>query len=110
MKEFTVFYKEKRSNETHQFETSVCAGSFKEAAQLARNDLEEQYEITEIRTNDYDYDLAWYAVQEDVADSCDFGSFDFDKAKEMLKEQGKGNIAVILDDVCVEVINYNELF
>ena len=58
--------------------------------------------------------MRWYAVQETPDDDWDWGSEDFDKAKEMLREQGDGLIAVIdvtdNDPLCVEEITYDEIF
>lgn len=53
----------------------------------------------------------WYAVQMDREDAWDNGTFDYDEAIEMLKEQGTGLIAVIDDDakVCVEEIEYQDI-
>lgn len=56
----------------------------------------------------------WYAVQETPDDDWDWGSYDFEKAKEMLREQGCGLIAVIdvtdNDPLCIEEITYEKLF
>lgn len=52
----------------------------------------------------------WYAVQEQSSDEWDNGSFDFEEAKAMLKKQGYGLIAVIVDDFCEEEIAYNDLY
>lgn len=53
----------------------------------------------------------WYAVQKTREDAWDNGSQDYDKAVEMLKEQGEGLIAVIDEDTgcCIEEIEYNEV-
>lgn len=52
----------------------------------------------------------WYAVQETREDAWDYGSHEYGKAVEMLKEQGSGLIAVIDEDsnVCVEEIEYED--
>ena len=52
----------------------------------------------------------WYAVQETREDAWDYGSHEYEKAVEMLKEQGGGLIAVIDEDsnVCIEEIEYEE--
>lgn len=39
----------------------------------------------------------WYAVQRNNTDSWDFGSYDFEEAKQMLIDQGEGLIAVIAE-------------
>lgn len=56
----------------------------------------------------------WYAVQETSNDAWDHGSEDFDEAKEMLievlKEKGRGLIAVIENDYCSEEIYWDEIF
>jgi len=53
----------------------------------------------------------WYAVQRDREDAWDNGSFDYDEAVKMLKDQGEGLIAVIDDDakVCIEEIEFDEI-
>ncbi len=44
----------------------------------------------------------WYAVQEDPEDPWDYGTYDWEEAIEMLKAQGHGLIAVIInDDYCL---------
>lgn len=53
----------------------------------------------------------WYAVQSDMDDNdWGTGSYDFDKAKEMLKQYPEGRIAVIDHNICVEEIEYKEVF
>ena len=52
----------------------------------------------------------FYAVQRDRADAWDNGSDDLDTAKDMLKRQGAGLIAVIENGFCVEEINFFDLF
>ena len=58
--------------------------------------------------------MRWYAVQESPEDDWDWGSYEFDEAKEMLQEQGSGVIAVIdvtnNDPMCVKEITYEEIF
>lgn len=55
----------------------------------------------------------WYAVQNDSTDAWDNGSYDYDEAVEMLKEQGHGQIAVIDDSTddpfCLEEIKFEDL-
>lgn len=52
----------------------------------------------------------WYAVQIDSSDEWGNGSCDFEEAKAMLKKQGCGLIAVIVDDFCEEEIKFDDLF
>ena len=61
---------------------------------------------------DYDLDaLTWFAVQEDSADAWDNGTYNYEKAVQMLLEQGHGLIAVINEDTnyCVQEITYDEV-
>lgn len=51
----------------------------------------------------------WYAVQVERSDPWDYGSYDYDKAVEMLKKQGCGLIAVICVNVCVREITFEEI-
>ena len=53
----------------------------------------------------------WYAVQVNALDYWDYGSYDFDEAVEMLKEQCEGLIAVIDEDTnyCIEEIWLEEI-
>ena len=57
----------------------------------------------------------WYAVQTDRTDDWGTGSYDYDEAVQMLKEQGYGLIAVIdegsnpSEAVCVEEIEFDSL-
>lgn len=51
----------------------------------------------------------WFAVQEKNTDAWDYGSSEFAKACEMLKEQGCGLIAVIENDCCIKEYQYSEL-
>ena len=51
----------------------------------------------------------WYAVQSDSDDNdWGTGSFDYEEAKEMLRQYPEGKIAVIVNGVCVEEISYKE--
>lgn len=51
----------------------------------------------------------WYAVQETGEDAWDYGSYDYEEAVRMLKEQGHGQIAVIdKGDFCEDEISYEE--
>ena len=54
----------------------------------------------------------WYAVQETPDDDWDNGSYDYDEAVKMLKEQGHGLIAVIeesnQENFCIEEISFEE--
>lgn len=53
----------------------------------------------------------WYAVQKDREDAWDYGSFDLEEAKGMLKEQGYGLIAVIDENsnYCEDEIAYENI-
>lgn len=57
----------------------------------------------------------WYAVQESREDDWGAGSYDYEEAVQMLKEQGHGLIAVIdegndpSEAVCVEEIEFDSL-
>ena len=57
----------------------------------------------------------WYAVQESREDDWGTGSYDYEEAVQMLKEQGHGLIAVIdegsnpSEAVCVEEIEFDSL-
>ena len=52
----------------------------------------------------------WYAVQHERSDAWDYGSFDYDEACRMLKEQGEGWIAVIQNgNHCIDEIAYEDL-
>ena len=73
-----------------------------EQAQVVEEAVEEKEETMENKK--------WYAVQMSSSDDWDNGSFDFEEAKAMLKEQGSGLIAVIENDFCVEEITFEELF
>jgi hypothetical protein len=65
-------------------------------------------------TEIYTYDLSkltWFAVQEDSTDAWDNGTYNYEKAVQMLLEQGHGLIAVIdrEHDYCVQEITYDEV-
>jgi len=53
----------------------------------------------------------WYAVQESPEDAWDYGSNDFETAKEMLLNQGHGLIAEIDTETnfCLNQFWYNEM-
>lgn len=51
--------------------------------------------------------MKWYAVVRDSNDLWDYGSHDLEEAKEMLKSQGFGTIAVIDNDLCEDTITVN---
>ena len=53
----------------------------------------------------------WYAVQENPEDGWDYGSYDFNVAREMLMQQGKGLIAEIdtKTNFCLNQFWYEEL-
>lgn len=55
----------------------------------------------------------WYAVQTSREDDWSNGSYNYDEAVQMLKEQGCGLIAVIeevgTDACCIEEIKYEEV-
>lgn len=54
----------------------------------------------------------WYAVTDKLNDNVDWGngSYDLEEAKEMLREQGCGEIAVIENDVeCIDEIPFESL-
>lgn len=53
----------------------------------------------------------WYAVQSDREDTdWGTGSHDLEEAKELLKQYPEGRIAVIENDLCVEEIEYSEVW
>lgn len=54
----------------------------------------------------------WFAVQRESSDAWDNGSYDFEEAKQMLKEQGSGLIAVIdeEDSFCLQEFRYEDFF
>ena len=69
-------------------------------------------QLTEQETKDYELDaLTWFAVQEDSTDAWDNGTYNYEKAVQMLLEQGHGLIAVIdrEHDYCVQEITYDEV-
>jgi len=53
----------------------------------------------------------WYAVQMESTDDWGNGSYDYNEAVEMLKEQGAGLIAVIDEETnyCLEEIRFEEV-
>lgn len=53
----------------------------------------------------------WYAVQKAREDAWDYGSHDLEEAKQMLKEQGYGLIAVIDEDssFCEDEIEFEDI-
>lgn len=53
----------------------------------------------------------WFAVQRTSADAWDNGSHDLEEAKQMLREQGEGLIAVINENTsfCVEEFGIDEI-
>lgn len=59
----------------------------------------------------------WYAVTDKLNDNVDWGngSYNLEEAKKMLKEQGKGEIAVIdspenpADSLCIDEIQFESL-
>lgn len=69
-------------------------------------------QLTEQEIKDYELDaLTWFAVQEDSTDAWDNGTYNYEKAVQMLLEQGHGLIAVIdrEHDYCVQEITYDEV-
>lgn len=69
-------------------------------------------QLTEQEVYAYDLDeLTWFAVQEDSTDAWDNGTYNYEKAVQMLLEQGHGLIAVIAEDTnyCVQEITYDEV-
>ena len=52
----------------------------------------------------------WYAVQKSPEDAWDNGSYSYEEAEQMLREQGCGLIAVIVNgDYCKAEIHFDEL-
>lgn len=54
----------------------------------------------------------WYAITDKLNDNVDWGtgSYDLEEAKKMLKEQGRGEIAVIKNDAeCIDEIPFESL-
>ena len=69
-------------------------------------------QLNELGVYAYSLDeLTWFAVQEDSADAWDNGTYNYEKAVQMLLEQGHGLIAVIdrEHDYCVQEITYDEV-
>lgn len=70
-------------------------------------------DIEDENCTNFDYELieyrVWYAVQENSTDAWDKGTFDEKEAIEMLREQGRGLIAVIDRDVCIREIEFSEV-
>ena len=54
--------------------------------------------------------MKWYAVQESREDRWDYGSYSYEKALQMLKDQGYGLISVITNGCCENEITYEEAF
>lgn len=55
--------------------------------------------------------MKWYAIQETRHDTLEYGSYSFERALEMLKDQGYGLIAVIVNgNHCIKVIMYEEVY
>lgn len=54
----------------------------------------------------------WYAIQKDRTDGWDNGSYNYQDAIKILKNQGHGLIAVIDENTgcCIEEITFEELF
>lgn len=59
----------------------------------------------------------WYAVTDELNDDVDwgYGSYDLEEAKKMLREQGRGEIAVInkpenlAESLCIDEIPFESL-
>ena len=69
-------------------------------------------QLNELGVYAYSLDeLTWFAVQEDSTDAWDNGTYNYEKAVQMLLEQGHGLIAVIDTDhdCCVQEITYDEV-
>jgi hypothetical protein len=69
-------------------------------------------QLNELGVYAYSLDeLTWFAVQEDSTDAWDNGTYNYEKAVQMLLEQGHGLIAVIdrEHDYCVQEITYDEV-
>jgi len=62
--------------------------------------------IEKLEEDGYVKPTLWYAVQVDREDDWGTGSYDYNEAVKMLKRQGRGLIAVIDGDVCVNEIEY----
>ena len=69
-------------------------------------------QLNELGVYAYSLDeLTWFPVQEDSTDAWDNGTYNYEKAVQMLLEQGHGLIAVIdrEHDYCVQEIAYDEV-
>ena len=55
--------------------------------------------------------MKWYAVQRESSDPWDNGTYNYDEAIKMLREQGEGLIAVIDEEsnYCIEEIRFEEI-
>lgn len=62
--------------------------------------------IEKLEEDGYVKSNLWYAVQETREDDWGTGSYSYNEAVQMLKNQGCGLIAVIDGDVCVNEIEY----
>jgi len=62
--------------------------------------------VEKLEEDGYVKPTLWYAVQTDREDDWGTGSYDYNEAVKMLKRQGRGLIAVIDGDVCVNEIEY----
>lgn len=62
--------------------------------------------VEKLEEDGYVKPTLWYAVQVDREDDWGTGSYDYNEAIQMLKRQGRGLIAVIDGDVCVNEIEY----
>ena len=62
--------------------------------------------VEKLEEDGYVKPALWYAVQTDREDDWGTGSYDYNEAVQMLKRQGRGLIAVIDGDVCVNEIEY----
>ena len=62
--------------------------------------------VEKLEEDGYVKPTLWYAVQTDREDDWGTGSYDYNEAVQMLKRQGRGLIAVIDGDVCVNEIEY----
>lgn len=56
----------------------------------------------------------WYAITDEDHDGYDLGTSDYTKAREMLRENGRGSIVVLdvaneCDPFCVETIDFDDL-
>ena len=62
--------------------------------------------VEKLEEDGYVKPTLWYAVQTDREDDWGTGSYNYNEAVQMLKRQGRGLIAVIDGDVCVNEIEY----